>query len=223
MFKKLLLASVCVAGTLAVANPASALPFGPSSITVGGTTFSNFDVVLTGTSGTQPTSASQITVAANSTGDGITIASGFFASGFSFTDALVTFSAFNPNGITGANLNIAAGAFGGFAVASVAESIFNALAVGAPLANLLATCTSTSCTPADNTDPDSGYKSLGGSYTNLRVQKDINVTAVGGIGTLSAVNEGFQTTRVPEPVSLSLLGIGLLGTGLVRLRKSRSA
>jgi hypothetical protein len=60
----------------------------------------------------------------------------------------------------------------------------------------------------------------GSGITNISVFKDISVSV--GSGHLTSFTEGFNTPGgVPEPVTMSLMGIGLLGIGLLgrRIRK----
>lgn len=56
---------------------------------------------------------------------------------------------------------------------------------------------------------------LNGSYSDVWVFKDINVGSGGGLSEVS------QSYIVPEPMTLSLMGAGLLGVGLIRRRRVR--
>jgi len=55
------------------------------------------------------------------------------------------------------------------------------------------------------------------ALTSIAISKDINVTAgANGTATISQVTDTFS---VPEPMTLSMMGIGLLGLGLMRRRQ----
>lgn len=43
----------------------------------------------------------------------------------------------------------------------------------------------------------------------------------GGVGLLSEVNQGYAST-VPEPMTLSMMGVGLLGLGVISRRRKKS-
>jgi hypothetical protein len=61
---------------------------------------------------------------------------------------------------------------------------------------------------------------------SVQVLKDIDVTAanvVGGFAAMSSVNDTFsQTSAVPEPASMMLVGCALFGAGLIRRRSKKA-
>jgi hypothetical protein len=61
---------------------------------------------------------------------------------------------------------------------------------------------------------------------SVQVLKDINVTAgsvVGGFAAMSSVNDTFsQISVAPEPATMSLVGVALLGVGLIRRRSGKT-
>lgn len=221
MHLRRLLSTVAFASVLA-AGAAQAAPIsGPQTLTVAGVTFSGFDCTLTGAGGSAPGACDQIAVGANAQGDGISFSSGFTAlgEGLNFSDAVLTFRASAAAGIDGVSLGFN-GTFLGMAVSSVTETIRDA-ATKAQLAFLEVACGSFGC---ERNDPVAGYLSLGRGYTELLIQKDINVSAFAGLAQISIIDQGFRTgtptgTHVPEPASMALFGVGLLGLGLTRRRR----
>lgn len=205
------LASALAAGTGAV----QAAPIGgPQTLTVAGVTFSDFECTITGAGTALPGACGQIEVGANAQGDGLLFSSGFTASsgghGFSFSDAVISFRARAVAGITGVALGFN-GTFLGNAVSSVTETIRDA-ATNAQVAFLEVFCDSFAC---ERNDPVAGYMTLDRAYTDLWIEKDINVSAFEGRSQMSIIRQGY-TTAVPEPASMALLGVGLLGLALGR-------
>jgi hypothetical protein len=55
------------------------------------------------------------------------------------------------------------------------------------------------------------------AVSSIDVVKDIAVSGLAGLGSVSVIDQGFSTSAVPEPASMALLGIGL--TGLLAYRR----
>ena len=219
MQRNALLAATLLASALFGAAAHAAPIGGPSALTVAGVTFSGFECTLTGAGNAAPGACAQIVVGANAQGDGISFSSGFTAmgEGLNFSDAVLTFRASaapGAAGIAGVSLGFN-GTFLGMAVASVTETVRDAATLR-QLAFLEVACDPYECR---RNDPVAGYMDLGAGYAELLIQKDINVSAFRGRAQISIVDQGFRT-HVPEPASMALFGVGLLGLALGRRRRA---
>ena len=209
-----LAAAAILASALAVGSAHAAPISGTQPLSVAGVSFSNFNCTLNGGGGAFPGACNQISVGANPQGNGIEFSSGFTASPLSFKDAVIDYTAMDAAGITGVSLGFN-GTFEGLAISSVTETIRDA-ATGTQVGFLTVACDLLTC---NQNDPGTGFIPLNGTYTDLLIQKDINVSALAGESQISIVDQGFQT-NVPEPASMALLGAGLVGLGVVR-RKAK--
>jgi hypothetical protein len=67
----------------------------------------------------------------------------------------------------------------------------------------------------NNSNTVYGTPATFGPYSNIVIHKDVEAT------TFSEFTDSVQVSGVPEPASLSMMGLGLLGLGLVGRRKRK--
>lgn len=197
------------AALLPLVSQATTVSSNPT-LSISGLTFNDFTCNVTKGGVASPGGCGQIAVSTiTQPGTGIQFSSGFTAGslGFvSFDDATVNYHVTSSTGLDRIGLDFN-GTFYGYAVSSVSETVYND---GKQVGFASVACgTETGCNRQE-------YVSLDGSYNDLYVTKDINVSSYLGLAQISFVDQTFATA--PEPASFAMLGIGLLGAGLLRRR-----
>lgn len=211
----LVIAAACLTPMISHATPITLNP----TLSVGGLDFEGFTCsISSGGAYASPSSCSQINInKITSPGNGIQITSGFTAFPSSFDDAVIDYhvsSTSSGTGIDSVGLDFN-GNFFGHAVSSVTESVFS----GSQLVGFaIVSCgADVGCSRTDTI-------TLDGTYTNLYVEKDIDVSAALGLAGISIIDQTFGTDPVaPEPSSMALLGSGLIGAALFFRRRNKLA
>ena len=215
---KLSLSFCTLAIALVGAVSASATPVTTSGLSVnsGGLTFSNFTCAYT-SSGMNMGGCSSLDVSALTPKPaGIQFSTNLSVLGVASADAALAFTVSGSTGINQVGLSFNSN-FLGMDVNSVTENIYTAQG-GSLVGTMTVHCgvlTGCSSTTVDSV-------ALKGTYTSLYITKDINLSsfAANGAGTTSIVTQSF--TASPEPVSMSLIGGGLLLIGAARLRRNKA-
>jgi PEP-CTERM motif len=201
---------------LALASPfitrATTVKSNPT-LTIGNLTFSNFTCDVTkGGSFVTPGGCGKINVSTiTDPGTGIQFSSGWTAFHNSFDDAVINYHVSSTSGIDTIGLDFN-GIFEGYAVSSVTESVY----AGGKLVGFAEVACGTDPIGCERSDSIK----LDGTYKNLYVQKDINVTAWTGLAQISYVDQTFADA--PEPTSMALFGSGLIGVVSLLRRRAKS-
>lgn len=197
------------AALLPLVSQAATVSSNPT-LSISGLTFNDFSCDVTYGGVASPGGCGQIAVSTiTQPGTGIQFSSGFTAGSLyfvSFDDATINYHVTSASGLNQIGLDFN-GTFYGYAVSSVTETVYND---GKQVGFASVACgTDIGCTRQENI-------SLNGSYNDLYVTKDINVSSYLGLAQISYVDQTFAPA--PEPASFAMLGIGLLGAGLLRSR-----
>lgn len=213
-FSKTLLITA-IAALVPIASHAASVTSSPS-LSIGGLAFNDFScTVSNGGIYATPNHCDQINVnTITQPGTGIEFSSGFFAGPFSFDDATLDYNVSSVSGITAVGLDFN-GTFFGYAVSSVTESVYDAN--GNWVTTAYVSCGSDSLGGCYRNDEIL----LNGVYNDLHIVKDIHTTGIMGISESSVIDQTFA--QAPEPGSLALMGIGLLGAGSFLRRRTRRA
>ena len=206
----------CLSAGFSTSLNSNSISYGPG-FSVGGYTF-------TGASG----------VSTNVPGDGIFGNLSDSKLGVTHTsgagDLTVEFVGFNFTLPVGPNMNLSAASTGNWVVASAGDNANFQAWSHADNSTVIAPGTATSITPQCNSggpgttlscstaSPDVAWLRLGTPYSLSG--REIIHQAIGSTATYSATVNAFGSS-VPEPATLSLMGISLLGLGLMRRRVQR--
>ncbi len=199
---------------LPLASQATTVKSDPT-LSIDGLTFNDFSCNVTSGGIASPGGCGKIAVSTiTHPGTGLQFSSGFTAGSFgfvSFDDATINYHLTSNAPIDSIGLDFN-GTFYGYAISSVTETVYSGdKEVGFAT---VACGTGAGCTRTDNI-------SLDGSFTNLWVTKDINVSSFLGISQISYIDQTFDAASAPEPSSIAMIGAGLLGVAALRRRRAK--
>jgi PEP-CTERM motif len=191
------------------------------TLMIRGLTFNDFSCTVTHQGHAGPADCGSINVKTISHPEtGIQFSSGFSAGSvgrLAFDDASINYHVTSASGIEGVGLNFN-GTFFGWAVSSVTETIKDAEDNIIGFANIACgpEFLHVGCSRSDEIF-------LPGSYNDLYITKDINVSSFIGLAQISYIDQTFCVTAAPEPSSIALLGSGLLAAAFLLRRRSKIA
>ncbi|MCU1335942.1 MAG: hypothetical protein JWO19_1523 [Bryobacterales bacterium] len=214
MFGAVALAPSASAAVTCVDNVSYSTYLGGSCM-IDGLTFSNFTFGTSSGGGASSIAASGVTVKViNGPEFGFEFDTGMSVSAGQFQDILISFVVTGPISDLHASFN---GSFTGTGSTSDTETFCKNGTTLPPLSGCLQANQGqyTLTNPPFNLAPPPLVFSP--TLTSIAISKDINVTGGNGTATISQITDTFST--VPEPMTLSMMGIGLLGLGLMRRRQ----
>ncbi len=187
------------------------------TLAIGGMTFDDFSCTVTHAGFAGPSRCGKVHVSTTAESDaGLQFDSRFRAHSNFFNssgDAVIGYHVSSAAGINHIGLAFGEDCWGG-AYGAVTENVY--------AGNQLVGSAYVTCGPFRSGCTRSVEVALNGTYTDLWVTSDIDVTSSHGLGRIRYINETFDpTTPAPEPAPVAMLAIGLSGA-LVLLRRPKS-
>lgn len=175
-----------------------------------GLTFSNFSV------SSVPTGMQVFLQSAAPSGTGATL--GFQIAGFTLTSGVADLQLIYE--VSGSNITSVDNTFGGTAGSSIAETVCKGTAV--PVGGSCAS--GTYLTSFSNNIAGGTVSASFAAQNSIWIIKDITAALTPGLNsiTVSGFANSTYSSGVPEPMTLSMMGVGLLGLGLISRRRKKS-